>query len=214
MSTLEALDPSLVTMDLELLADKSGSMGSPIGFGSNPNQSRDAFLEEWITPVVGMLAALDADGIGIGFFSHSFVWQDGVTDNAAFSTYYKANQPMGGTNLGAALETRLNAFLDAKTADPTTKSRRIVIFTDGEASDGQRLRDCIVATCNRMQQLGLSDSDIAISFVQVGNDSGATAFLAQLDDNLNAPFDIVDVKPLTWLETHTVKDLLLAAEVD
>lgn len=55
---------------------------------------------------------------------------------------------------------------------------------------------------------------MGISFLQVGKDSGAHAFLKRLDDDLvkqGAKHDIVDTKTMEELETIGLTEALIAA---
>ena len=46
----------------------------------------------------------------------------------------------------------------------------------------------IINASNKLNE----DSDLSITFIQIGNDRGATKFLQDLDDDLDCKFDIVD----------------------
>jgi hypothetical protein len=61
------------------------------------------------------------------------------------------------------------------------------------------------------------DEELAISFIQVGTDAAATAFLKILDDDLGragAKFDIVDTITMNDMEDLTLKEVLLSAISD
>jgi len=68
----------------------------------------------------------------------------------------------------------------------------LFIATDGAPSDKDAVRGIIRKIASEIKD----EHEFAISFLQVGNDAGIAQFLAELDDNLNAKYDIVDVKRL------------------
>jgi hypothetical protein len=61
------------------------------------------------------------------------------------------------------------------------------------------------------------DEELAISFIQVGNDAQATRFLKILDDELQsagAKFDLVDTITIDDMEDLSLKEVLLNAITD
>lgn len=216
-SANEAIDPR--STNIEILIDKSGSMLDPMGVGSEPTQSRNDFMKEWVQGLVSQCARMDDDGIGIGFFNHRFLFQDGVKDTSNFSSLYDSVDANGSTNMGAAVETRLEYWRGQKESDPSTKPLRLIVATDGQPTDRQRLTDAIRKTCEYLASKGYSDSDVGIQFLQIGNDSQATEFLTWLDNDLNVvidgvDWDIVDTKGMDFLASNSAEDLIKASETD
>jgi iron-sulfur cluster repair protein YtfE (RIC family) len=71
----------------------------------------------------------------------------------------------------------------------------------------------IIEASRQMQK----DEELAISLIQVGNDSTATKFLKILDDELEgagAKFDLVDTVTMDDMEGMTLKEILLNAIAD
>ncbi|NEO50196.1 MAG: hypothetical protein F6K55_41390, partial [Moorea sp. SIO4A3] len=61
------------------------------------------------------------------------------------------------------------------------------------------------------------DEELAISFIQIGNDLQATKFLKILDDelqNAGAKFDIVDTVTIDQMEDMTLTEVLINAIID
>lgn len=95
------------------------------------------------------------------------------------------NRPGGGTPLALALTSALNML------SGSTKKKFIMVFTDGVPDSKQAAKQVIINQANSQKE----DDECTILFVQVGEDSSATAYLATLDDDLKeAKFDIVDAK--------------------
>ena len=65
-----------------------------------------------------------------------------------------------------------------------------MVFTDGEPNNREAVKTVIRNQANKQA----NDADLTILFIQVGDDASAGDFLKDLDDNLNAKLDIVDVK--------------------
>ncbi len=62
-----------------------------------------------------------------------------------------------------------------------------------------------------------ADEEIAVSFIQAGDDPGARAFLESLDNDLQgqgAKFDIVDTKNEAEMDNLSLEDILVAAVTD
>lgn len=62
-----------------------------------------------------------------------------------------------------------------------------------------------------------ADEELAISFLQIGNDPAATQFLKALDDKLvevGAKFDIVDTVTFADMEDMTMTEVLTNAIID
>ena len=92
-----------------------------------------------------------------------------------------------------------------------------MVITDGAPSEGAAgqaaLAKLIVATSHTLE----ADGDLAVQFVQIGQDPNATSFLKKLDDDLvkaGAKFDIVDAKTMDDLENMSITQVLLAAVND
>lgn len=189
--------------DFILVVDASGSMSTEDMPGG---RSRWAYMQETAAAFARDLSKFDSDGIDLVIFggpqvtSYEGVTVDKLTD--AFAT----RRPMGSTPLTEALQA---AF---KLAGKSDKKDFIMVFTDGVPDDKAGAAKAIIA----QSQLQASDEDLTILFVQVGKDTGAAAYLRELDDNLTgAKFDIVDAKTQEEAEAFpTTADLVLAAIAD
>jgi Mg-chelatase subunit ChlD len=199
----------LSACDLVLLVDQSGSMSSEVV----PGVSRWDYMMEWLRMAVQEAIKIDSDGIGVGFFNQALTYNPSVTSVAEFDSFVSTLSPSGITYTGAALKEVVDAWLSIA-ADPGTKPLRVIIFTDGDATDKNNLVNYIKNVVDQMVRSGMADHHLAISFAQVGDDPQATAFLQMLDDGLNTQFDIVDTKSSDWVMTHKFSDLLIQAEID
>ncbi len=159
---------------------------------------------------------LDPDGIDFCLFSDGVSWQYNVHSEAV-SEGFEKQVPRGGTILAPVLQQIFLKWFDTRSA--ARRPITVVIVTDGMPSDKREVLDTIVTASRRLAEEKGCDEDIGISFVQVGYDRGAAAFLKELDDDLQdtygAPFDIVDTVPMTKVaQRGGVKQVLLDAVND
>lgn len=208
METAQATVADLAKYDITVAIDRSGSMGTKDMPGG---ASRWDFAKEAVGSLARKAATIDTDGISIGIFGGSVVkMYDNVTGtDDILNTIFTENEPDGGTPTHTMISTVVDKYLADKAAGKNPKPVLLAIATDGEPSDKKATKQVLVDTANKLD----SDDEVAITFLQVGNDASATAYLKELDDELvpvmKAKFDIVDTKQLEGAESITEK--LLAA---
>jgi len=188
-----------------LIVDKSGSMGDPVKRGSST--SRWDAVKEYAETFARECSKLDPDGIDLYFFNQRFTRFENATSDQVRDAFSR-NAPMGGTDFVPVLTDAIDRHFAGDR--PTT----ILIITDGDPSDGvqgqRALANLIIDTTKKME----ADAELALSFIQIGEDLAATQFLKKLDDELEsvgAKFDIVDTKTCDDLNNMTIQDVLLAA---
>ncbi|MFM6203295.1 MAG: hypothetical protein ACKPE1_29890, partial [Dolichospermum sp.] len=116
---------------------------------------------------------LDPDGITIYLFSGKFKRYENVT-SAKVSQIFKENDPSGTTDLAGVLKHATDDYLQRKAAGQTKPNREtILVVTDGEPDDRKAVMKVIIEASRRLDK----DEELAISFIQVGNDPQATRFL-------------------------------------
>ncbi|MEM6503749.1 MAG: hypothetical protein AAF685_18200, partial [Cyanobacteria bacterium P01_C01_bin.89] len=117
---------------------------------------------------------------------------------------FEKNHPFGSTNLAGLLNVVL--LQKWKPEVPTT----LIVVTDGQPDDRAAAAQVLIEATKKMQ----FDEQLAVSFIQIGNDPGATRFLQFLDDELvgmGARFDIVDTVPVESFGDRSLEDILLSA---
>lgn len=195
--------------DYVLLLDRSGSMGEVVS--KSNSQSRWKYAEESTKALARRIGEFDSDGIDVYPFGSGFQKITGVTADKV-AEIFTNTAPNGGTDFVPVL-TEVFAEHFRKGNKPTT----VIVMTDGEPSNGdagkKALKDLIVATTKKLE----GDAELAVSFLQVGDDPAATKFLKELDDDLvkaGAKFDIVDTKTFADLEGMSAEEFLTAAVND
>jgi Mg-chelatase subunit ChlD len=201
----------LENRDYVVIIDKSGSM---VATDTTSGQSRFKAAEESTVAIATMLEQYDPDGITVIPFSGSFKVYDNTTA-AKVADIFKEHSPMGGTILTPPLQYCFDTYLKLK-ADGKAKENGMIVLvvTDGQPSDGEQVAKAITAFTHKLDN---GDGEFGISFVQIGRDAEATAFLKRLDDDLTgagAKFDIVDTKTIDEVEQIGLTETLIAALED
>lgn len=195
--------------DYTLILDKSGSMSIADVLG----KSRWVSAQESTLALARKCEQLDPNGITVYTFSGRFKRYDEVT-SAQVEQIFMENDPMGTTNLAGVLEDAFKHYFDRKAAGQIQgEGETILVLTDGAPDDRRAVIESIVKATKKMDQ----DSELAVSFIQIGSDRGATDFLKALDDQLEgvgAKFDICDTITIEDMENMSIAEVLLAAIQD
>jgi uncharacterized protein YegL len=196
--------------DYTVIIDKSGSMAMK----DHPDgPSRWQLMQESTLALASKCEEFDPDGITIYVFSGKFRRYDNVTA-AKVQQIFVENEPAGRTDLAAVLQDAIADYFQRKQAGlAKANGDTIIVVTDGEPDDRMAVMKLIVETSQKLDR----DEELAISFIQVGNDPQATQFLKALDDRLlgnGAKFDIVDTISIDDMEDMTLREVLLNAITD
>jgi len=190
-------EAKLSEYDFVVVVDKSGSMGEPW-----KNSTRWDAMQESVMSFVRDLEKLDSDGIDVVELGGDCRTYAGVTsDNVR--QMFQTMHPRGGTPLHVALQQAL------KLAGKNQKKDFIIVFTDGVPDD----KAAAAAVIEKATKDMITDDELTILFIQVGDDKQATAYLKSLDDDLrNAKFDIVDAMTIEEAEKFpTTVDMIIKA---
>lgn len=194
--------------DFVIMIDKSGSMGERDCPGG---KSRWDYAQEQTMAIARECEVYDTDGIDVVMFAGAAKHYSGVT-SAKVKDVFKENSPSGSTDTAGALKLVFDKYNEKKAAG-TAKPLIIVCVTDGAPTDPKAVDKAIVAHANSLNE----DGDCGITFVQIGKDPEARAFLKHLDDELQsqgAKFDIVDTKNEEEMENISITDILFEAVTD
>ena len=201
----------LKNRDYVLVIDKSGSMTANDCAGG---KSRWEACQESTMAIATKLAEYDPDGITVVPFAGSFKVYESTTP-AKVGDIFKENEPMGGTVLAPVLRAVFESYNKRKAAGQAKPNGEILlVVTDGQPQDESEVAREIVKFGNTLAN---GDSEYGISFLQVGRDAGAAAFLKKLDDDLQAQgakFDIVDTKTMEEIENIGLTEALVASLTD
>jgi uncharacterized protein YegL len=196
----------MANLDVALAVDTSGTMRIADAITGSPLTRLEATKENAVA-LAAELEKFDSDGITVARFASKVRVYDGVT-SAKVEEIFLEFRPMGNTNTKEALETLIKLFLGKRAAaGAKAKPACIIIFTDGEPDDKVGLAQVIIDATKQINDR----TELGILFVQVGNDAGAAAFLAKLNNDLSgagAKHDIVAVCKLGDLEDVSPQELI------
>ncbi|MEB3294855.1 MAG: VWA domain-containing protein [Synechococcales bacterium] len=196
----------LIDRDYTLILDKSGSMSASVSGG----KSRWQVAQESTLALARKCEQMDPDGITVYTFSGRFKRYDDVT-SAKVEQIFLENDPIGTTNLAGVLKDACDNYFQRKASGKAKpRGETILVITDGEPDDRRAVIEVIVDATRKMEK----DEELAISLIQVGNDTGATQFLKALDDQLQgvgAKFDICDTLTLDDMGDMSLAEVLAAA---
>lgn len=208
MSSASTADPTkdrTANRDYTLIIDKSGSMSTHDVDG----KSRWEAVQESTLAVAEHVSKLDPDGLTIYLFASTFTRYDNVKPDKVRDIFAEHN-PMGRTDLTSVLNHALADWKQRKSLKQLKSGDTILVITDGIPDDEESVASAIKGITKTMD----GEEELAISFLQIGQDSHAAAYLRRLDDGLQsegAKFDIVDTKTFSDLEKMSMTEVLLAA---
>jgi hypothetical protein len=172
-------------------------------------------MQESARALAAKCEEFDPDGITVYAFSTRFRRYDHVTASKV-DQIFKENEPIGRTELADVLNDAFHEYFQRKSAGQAKQNgETIIVVTDGQPDN----RDLVMAAIIEATQQMEKDEELAVSFIQIGNDPDATKFLKLLDDDLekaDAKFDIVDTLNIQDIEEEnlTLKEVLLNAILD
>ncbi|NEO78613.1 VWA domain-containing protein [Moorena sp. SIO4G3] len=196
--------------DYTLIIDKSGSMSIRDQLGG---KSRWQIMQESTLALANKCEELDPDGITVYVFAGRFKRYDNVTADKVLQIFQE-NEPSGRTDLAGVLLDATNDYFKRKASGQTKENgETILVVTDGEPDERKAVMKVIIEASRRIDV----DEELAISFIQIGDDLQATKFLKILDDelqNAGAKFDIVDTVTIDQMEDMTLTEVLINAIID
>jgi uncharacterized protein with von Willebrand factor type A (vWA) domain len=197
--------------DYTLIIDKSGSMSTADQPGG---MTRWVAAQESTLALARKCEQFDPDGITIYTFSSRFKRYDNVTSSKVEQVFLE-NDPIGLTDLAGVLKDAINNYFQRKAAGEMAQKEgeTILVITDGEPNDQRAVIEVIIQATQKMDR----DEELAISFIQVGNDPSAREFLKALDDKLEgvgAKFDICDTVTMDEMADMSLVEVLVNAIED
>ncbi len=168
--------------------DVSGSMQTADCPGG---MKRIDYLKEKVIQFAGEASKYDSDGIDVITFGHQIKVFNNIDGDKAKDVIAKLTATESATMTHELIS-------KAWEMHKTSGSKQTVLFiaTDGDPSDREAVKKVIRGIAAELPD-GDEDFAFSISILTVGNIDGALqSFLTDLDDNLKAKHDIVDVKRL------------------
>lgn len=204
--TLAAAIKKLSRYHIELIIDRSGSMQSDTGVAA---LSRFQWCEQQTADLAELLAPYVRD-LTITIFNTQFQTFDDVGLNKVHEIFHNY-APDGGTDMVDPLASRIDAYLDNHAA--SKKPLLIAVITDGLPNvppDPAAVRRALIDRTWRMH----NPDEIAITFLQIGDDFEGREFLVDMADNLvaeGARYDIADTRTFSELKKIGLVQALIEA---
>ncbi|PWW80067.1 hypothetical protein C7212DRAFT_158589 [Tuber magnatum] len=174
--------------DTVFLIDDSGSMA-----GSNWQQTASA-----LAAIVPICTAQDSDGVDIHFLNHNNSHTN-VRDAEQLQHIFASVAPRGITPTGRRLGFILDQYLMRYKKNKGIKPLNVIVITDGEPTDPDRLEKNIVKCARELDAMGANDRQVGVQFFQVGSDEAATESLDELDNALVEEHNVRDmVDTISW----------------
>jgi hypothetical protein len=188
-----------------LICDRSYSMTAKDGAGTRWTSACAA-----IQKLVGTIFEYDVDhSVPLYVFDHETTFVGELTDPSQVLNVFKEIEPRGSTDLAKVLQTAMSTYAGkARNNFAVVPGTTFIVILDGCADDNDAVKRTLQQFADPTNGYIDNHTQIAVSFVQVGDDRSATAFLQDLDDNLR-PLDIVDHKSSNILWQPNGIDILL-----
>jgi len=107
--------------------------------------------------------------------------------------------PRGITPTGRRLGVILDEYLKRFRRNKGIKPLNVIVITDGEPTDPDRLEKNIVKCARELDAMGANDRQVGVQFFQVGSDEAATESLDELDNALVEEHNVRDmVDTISW----------------
>lgn len=196
----------LVTYDIELILDITGSMNEADGTGS---LSKFQWCHEQVNTIAQRLAPYNKT-FTITTFNEQYDTMENCNPERV-EQLYRTIKPSGGTDLVDPLIARCSASLTRQKR--TGKPQLIAIISDGEPNiprDPKAVNRALVDFTQRMSAPG----EVTITFLQIGDTFTGRDFCVDLDENLvreGAKYDLVHTKTFAELKQEGIIDALIDA---
>ena len=168
--------------------------------------SRWREAEQALRLIVPAVCHANPEGSTLYIFSSQYEVVPGCKSAADVDRVFRQHSPGGTTNLRPVLTALVGAHRQSYARDGRPTS--VLVIHDGEPNEPDAVRQQLADTANAVS----SDYELFFSFIQCGQDDGATRFLEVLDSGLNAQHDIVDTLKFSLLEKKgfagTIQSLL------
>jgi len=176
--------------------ETSAKASKPPNSGVQPTRWEKAVMS--LNSIVTTVAKIDPDGVDIVCFPGSggegglsYDIYRNIRDANGLEDLVTAVEPKGECHMGATMDVVLKeAFARGFDSTPTS----VLVLTAGCPDDSEILTTTLEEAAKKVDK----DSDLTVTFVQVGDDEGAEKYLAHLDTELTTisaggeEIDIVD----------------------
>jgi hypothetical protein len=193
-----------------IIVDRSGSMGAQDG-----NGTRWTSAEAAVARMVETVFKYDTDhSVPLYLFDNHVEFVGELTSAAQVMNVFKSYQPRGTTDLAKVLKEALGTWAGNKRPNYSIiPGTTFLVLLDGSADDEEAVISTLKYYANPSNGFVENHTQIAVSFIQIGNDARATKFLETLDNTIQP--DICDTKKASILcQSRGIDQVLFDAIFD
>ncbi len=189
-----------------IMVDRSGSMSEQDG----KNGTRWDSARKAVEKVVHTVFEYDVDHtVPLYLFDHECLFLGELTSPSQVLGVFNDFGPRGTTDLNTTLKQAIETYAGSKRPNyDVVPGTTFLVFLDGAVNDEEEVVRTIKYYANPKNGYIANHTQIAISFIQIGDDNGATRFLKRLDDDMGE-IDICDTKKDDFLSEKDGVDRLL-----
>lgn len=185
------LEKEALARQYVLCIDRSGSMGWPDGSTTRWESARRA-----VEKLVEAVYRHDVDSsVPLYLFDHEVVFVGECTDPGQMRNVFEDYQPRGTTDLAKCLDVAMEEYCGRKRVNyEVCPGTTFIVVLDGMADDKEAVKRVMRKFADPDNGYVANHTQVAVSFLQIADDPGATAFLQELDDGFAGTPDIIDTK--------------------
>lgn len=190
-SEKSALEKEALARQYVLVVDRSGSMSWPDGSTTRWESARKA-----VEKLVETVFRYDTDSkVPLYLFDDQVEFVGECTSSSQVVDVFKNYQPRGTTDLAKCLEVAMEEYAGRKRGNfEVCPGTTFIVVLDGCADDKDAVKHVLRKFSDPANAYISNHTQLAVSFLQIADDPGATEFLQELDDGFLGTPDIVDTK--------------------
>ncbi|CAM9902186.1 unnamed protein product [Pylaiella littoralis] len=191
-SELAGLKTEALARAYTIIVDRSGSMDSPDGFGKTRWDSARKAVEKLVDTVF----RYDTDGsVPLYLFDDQVEFVGECTSSSQVKGVFESYSPRGTTKLAECLEVAMKKYLPKnRDNSEVVPGSTFLILLDGSTDDNDAVKKVLHYYADPANGFIKSHTDVALSFIQIGDNGPATKFLEELDEGSPEYPDVVDTK--------------------
>lgn len=166
-------------------------MGTADGSGTRWDSARKA-----VEKLVDKVFTYDTDGsVPLYLFDDRVEFVGECTNSSQIKGVFESYQPRGTTDLASCLEVAMQKYLPKNRENSKfVPGSTFIVLLDGTTDDNNKVKTVLNYYADPTNGFIKSHTDVAVSFIQIGDNEGATKFLKELDEGSPEYPDIVDAK--------------------
>ncbi|CAM9866627.1 unnamed protein product [Ectocarpus sp. 12 AP-2014] len=190
-SEKRALEKEALARQYVMCIDMSGSMSWPDGSTTRWESARKA-----VEKMAETVFKYDVDkSIPLYLFDDKVEFVGELTKSSQVVDVFKNYSPRGTTDLAQCLGVAMEEYAGRKRPNyEVCPGTTFIVVLDGCADDKEAVKGVLQKFSDPANGYVANHTQLAVSFLQIADDPGATAFLNELDNGFVGSPDIIDTK--------------------